>query len=277
MIGSVRAAIAFAIFAFSASAAMAHTAYIVPVDFTPESATTIEGAYASQFFTPTIALSPSAMHVITPEGSQAQFAELSVTSPRTQGRLSLASTGTYRITSGEILGPVTQMVGVDGAWRALGQGEVAPEGAPLTTLQTVTLAEAYVTRGRPDETALAAPTGRLALRPVTHPNRIDVAGGFTVQLLFDGQPFANMPIVLYAQGDQDADTSKAFVTDANGQATIPLAQAGNYVIAVRHRASAVAGAAAETQSFTTTLTFEALTSLPELPPEERPAQRRRRY
>lgn len=278
-----RAALAAGLFslgvvALGAGAANAHTPYLLPQDFTPDAAVSVEAAFATQFFTPTIALGSSDFHVVTPEGSNAHFNSMEVVAPRTTLGLTMATRGTYRITTGEIIGPVTQMVGVDGGWRALAAGEAPPEGAPLTTLQTVTLAEAYVTRGAPNQSAIAANTGRLLIRPVTHPNRIELAQGFAVQLLFDGQPFANMPLVLYASGDQDANLAHAFVTDANGAATLTFTQPGNYVVAVRHRANAAPGSAAQVQSFTTALTFEVYATLPQVEEaaEQEPEQPRRR-
>lgn len=259
-----------------AGAAAAHTAYLLPQDFTPEDArVTVEGAYATQFFTPTIALGGPDLRAIAPDGVTAPFAAMSIVAPRTNIELAVSIQGTYRVTTGEVLGPVTQMVGIDGGWRALGQGEVPPEGAQLSTLQTVTLAEAYVTRGRPNDEPLDDATGRLVIQPVTHPNRIARAEGFRVRLMFDGAPFPNMPLVLYGANDIDSDLDRAFVTDANGEAVLPFDAAGNYVVAVRHRTAAPAGAGTAVHSYTTSLTFEVFDVLPELPPEE-PENRRRR-
>lgn len=270
--GSIAAAVAL----LWASAASAHTAYLLPQDFTPDDGrVTIEGAYATQFFTPTIALGGPDFHALAPDGARAPFASLSIVSPRTTVELPVSIPGTYRITTGEVLGPVTQMVGVDGGWRALGTGEVPPEGAALSSLQTVTLAEAYVTRGRPNEEPLDDAVGRLIIRPVTHPNRIARTEGFRVRLMFEGAPFPNMPLVLYGANDIDSNLERAFVTDANGEAVLSFDQPGNYVVAVRHRANAPAGAGASVHSYTTSLTFEVFETLPELPPEE-PETRRRR-
>lgn len=246
----------------TAGAAYAVTSYVLPSDFAPDNGrVSIEASYATNFFTPGIALS-SDFTLVQPDGTSGIFDQVEINGASTHLGTSLTQRGTYRISSGERLGAVSTLVGVDGTWRPLAQGETPPEGAPTTTIQTVTVADAYVTRSAPTRGAVDAQSSRLALHPITHPNQILVSDGFQVQLLFDGQPFANMPIVLYTDGATDTDTTHYFVTDANGNATIALDHPGRYVIAVRHRANAPAGSPAQVRSYTTSLTFEALTEMP---------------
>ena len=101
-----------------------------------------------------------------------------------------------------------------------------------------------------------------------------LAQGFDVELLFDGRPFPNMPIVLYAENDPDTKLDRYVVTDADGRAHITFDAPGKYVIAVRHRAAAPAGSAAAVQSFTTTLTLQAYDVIPTVRAE--PAEPTRR-
>lgn len=258
------------------SSANAYTAYLSPQTFTPEGRVSVDAAYATAFFTPAMPLSSSDFHVITPEDSRFTFDSVRVAQPATTLDLLTATSGTYLLTTGEMLGPVTAMVGVDGGWRVLAQGETPPEGAPTTTLQTVALADTYVSRGRPSEDALDNAHGALTIQPVTHPNRIAQADGFTVQLNFNGAPFANMPIVLYAEGDPETKLDRAFVTGADGRATLTFDRPGKYVAVIRHRGQAPAGSEAQIRSYTSSLTFEVHDVLPPLPPED-PAPRRRRY
>lgn len=267
---------AIALLLVGSGAASAHTAYLLPQDFTPEGGTvTTDAAYATQFFSPTVPLGSSDFHFLFPDGTRGTFASVRIAQPSTTLDLNVSGNGTYLLSTGEMLGPVTPMVGIDGSWRPLGQGEAPVEGTPTTTLQTVAVAETYVTRGRPTEDVLDDTSGHLTLRPVSHPNRISVAEGFVVRLLFDGAPFPNMPLVLYKAGEPETMLDRAFVTDANGQATLTLDQPGNYIVAIRHRGPAAAGSQAQIASYTTSLTFEAFAVLPELPPEE-PTETRRR-
>ncbi|HET9229882.1 MAG TPA: DUF4198 domain-containing protein, partial [Vitreimonas sp.] len=171
------------------------------------------------------------------------------------------------------------MIGVDGGWRQLQAGEVVPEGTPTTMLQTVTVADVYVTLGAPNRTAVDRSIGRLALRPVTHPNQVVASQGFQVNATFDGAPFANAALVIYKAGEPENDLDRFVTTDANGNATLTLEGPGEYILVARHRANAPAGSQAQIQSFTTSLVFEAHDALPavvELPQSEEDSRPRRR-
>jgi hypothetical protein len=269
--------IAAALIAAIAAPAAAHTTYLKPNQFWANSGVVrLEGAHTRTFFTPEVGLSANFV-VISPDGTDGFFDQAEVTSTVAMLRSSLYQYGTYRFTTGEQLGGVSNLVGIDGGWRPAVPGEVLPEGAQTTTLQTVTVAETYVTRGTPSRGApLDRTIGRLAITPVTHPNEILANTPFQVRVTFDGQPFANSALVIYAAGEPETDTDRYVATGPDGVATVTLDQAGQYMLAARHRASAAPGSAAQVQSFTTTLTFEALTALPAFeapPPEER---RRRR-
>ncbi|MBY0562978.1 MAG: DUF4198 domain-containing protein [Hyphomonadaceae bacterium] len=263
-----------------AAPATAYTTYLKPSEHWPQQAPiSVEGSHTNRFFTPEIAV-PAQIDITGPDGAPASFDSMAVQGAGTLLQADLFRGGTYRFSTGEQVGAPTTLVGVDGQWRPLAQGETPPEGAPLTTIQTVTLAETYVTRGTATRTVVDTPRGRLAIKPMTHPNQVLAAGGFEVQLLFDGAPIANTAIVLYAEGDADNDIDTFAATDANGVARFSFAAPGRYVIAARHRAPLPAGGAAAIGSYTTTLTFEALAALPQEfrvgseAEDERPRRRR---
>jgi hypothetical protein len=271
--------LAAALIAAIAAPASAHTSYLKPNQFWANNGfVRLEGSFARTFFTPEIGLS-SNFAIIMPDGSDGIFDHAEVTPTAAILRSSMPQYGTYRFSTGEQLGAVSNLVGVDGSWRPAVPGEVLPEGTPTTTLQAVTLAETYVTRGTPTTGApLERSIGRLAVFPVTHPNQILINTPFQVRVTFDGAPFANAALVIYAAGEPETDTDRYFATDANGVATITLDQPGAYLLAARHRANAPAGAAAAVQSYTTTLAFEAMTAMPAFqapPPTEQPRRRRR--
>jgi len=268
--------LAAALIAALAAPAAAHTSYLKPSQYWATGAVRLEGAYTTTFFTPEIGLSAN-FAVVQPNGQDGFYDQVEVTSQQAALRSTLHDYGTYRFTTGEQLGAVSNLVGMDGSWRPAMPGEVLPEGTPTTTLQSVTLAETYVTRGGPTRGAVDRTIGRLALRPVTHPNQILVNQPFQIQVLFDGAPLANTALVVYAAGEPETDLDRYAATDANGTATITLDTAGQYILAARHRANAPARAAAAIQSYTTTLTFEVMATMPEITPppqEERPRRRR---
>lgn len=261
-----------------AAPAAAHTTYLLPADFSPETeALDVQAGYAVTFFTPVVALSSPQFHVLNPDGRRGAYQSVAVGSPATTLSASLRADGTYRFSTGEVMGPITTMIG-DGAgsWRALAAGEVVPEGEATTTLQTVTVAETYVTKTRPTREPVDVAGGRLAIHPITHPNQALVSTGLELELLLDGAPFAGMPFVLYAQGEPETDQDRAFVTNEQGRATITFDAPGTYIVAVRYRGPAPADSGVATRSYTTSLTFDVQTALPNYPPPPPPEDNRRR-
>lgn len=250
-----------AMMALMTTPAAAYTSYLKPQNYWPEERTvTIEGSFASQFFAPQIAV-PVEVQGLGPTGAVV-FGQIAVEGPLTRLSADLPVGGTYRITTGEQLGNVATLVAIDGQWRPLAQGEAPPPDAPVQTLQTVTVADTYVTRGQADRAAVDQPHSRLAIRPVTHPNQVLAAQGVEVEVLFDGAPLANSAVVLYRDGDADSDLDTFVATDAMGRAHFMVDGPGHYVLAARHRTEMPAGSAAQIGSYTTTFTFEALSELP---------------
>jgi hypothetical protein len=256
--------LASAFFAALMGSASAYTAYVMPDEFLPDDhSLSLQASYATTFFTPSAAVGGQFM-AIEPDGADGFFNQIEITSNATRLATQLYKEGTYRFTTGEQLGPVANMVGVDGAWRQLQPGETPPEGAPTTTLRTVTVADVYVTLGRPNRTAVDRTIGRLALHPITHPNQVVASQGLQVRATFEGAPFANAALVLYRAGEPETDLDRYFTTDANGNATVTLEGPGEYILVARHRADAPPGADAQVLSFTTSLVFEAHETLPEV-------------
>lgn len=255
--------LAAVLFAATVTPAAAYTSYLKPEQFwVTDSSVEVEGSYATQFFTPGIALGDT-LTVLSPTGQPMTAERIAVTpGGTTELQADLPRGGTYRISTGEVAGQVARLVGgADGQWRVLGAGETPPPDAQTTTLQTVSVAETYVTRGTPSSEAFAQPIGRLAIRPVTHPNQVLASQGFEIELLFDGQPMANSAVVIYAAGDPEAKLDRYVVTNEQGRATFTFDTPGQYIIAARHRADMPAGSPAAVGSYTTTLTFEALDQL----------------
>ena len=274
-----RILIAATLFAAAASPAAAYTGFLLPQDFWPTGTTaSVQASYATQFFTPSVALGGD-FQVVDPNGQAGILSGVEVGTNATSLAVSTPDAGTYLLTTGEQLGRVSTLVSTpDGQWRPLGQGETAPAGAQTTTLQPVTVSSVYLTRGTPNRTAVDHPVGRLALHPITDPNQIVQANGFQVELLFDGHGFPNMPIVVYAANDPDTKLDRYVVTDTAGHANITFTQPGQYVLAVRYRANAAPGSAANVQSYTTTLTIDVMAeqhalSQVEAPPALPPARR----
>jgi uncharacterized GH25 family protein len=135
----------------------------------------------------------------------------------------------------------------------------APAGAALVDVQSLTVADVYVTRGAPSAEALR-PSGRgLELIPVTHPSDIVSGEDATFRLLLDGQPLAGAPVTVFREaGRWDGRKVEAeLVTDANGLVTIRASDPGAYMTLIRHRRPAPAGSPTPYVSYSHTLTFVA--------------------
>jgi uncharacterized GH25 family protein len=263
----------------AASPAAAYTAFILPASFNPDDGeVSVRAGYANTFFTSAVGL-PADMKLLYPDGFEGTFSRVQVANATTELEGDLTQWGTYRITTGEMRGEVATLVAENGTWRPLAEGETPPADAETSSIQTVTLADAYMSRGAPNRRVVDQTIGALALAPITHPNEVLVSHGFQVELRFNGQPFPNMPIVLYDSGDIDTDQSVYYVTDAQGRVTIPFTQTGRYVIAARHRAEAPDDAGVDVRSYVTTLTFNVINEIPDYPetPVVEPPRRRRGF
>jgi hypothetical protein len=240
------------------SQASAHTPYMKPSAFSADRELSAETAYSTDIFTPVVGIPADGLAVISPSGERIGLARVEVEPGVTRIEAILAHEGTYRLTTGEQYGNVARMVLDHGRWRAVEPGERLARRARTSTLQMVTLAEAYVTRGAPTREAVDMINGRLAIRPVTHPNQITLASGFEVELLFDEAPFAFMPFVIYRPGEDENDMRRVFVTDEHGRAHLRFDAPGLYLAVVRFRCPAPAGTRAAVRSYSTSIAFEVL-------------------
>jgi hypothetical protein len=254
--------LAAALFAAAVTPASAYTSYLKPERFwVTEASVEVEGSFATQFFTPSIALGGQLV-VLNPQGERVTADRVAVTpGGTTELEADLARGGTYRISTGEVAGQVANLVGENGQWRVMGAGEAPPPGAQTTTLQTVSVADTYVTRGTASRDVVDQPIGRLAIHAITHPNQVLASQGFEIELLFDGRPMPNSAVVIYAAGDQETKLDRYVVTNEQGRAVFTFDAPGQYIIAARHRADMPPGSPAAVGSYTTTLTFEALDAL----------------
>jgi hypothetical protein len=241
-----------------ASLASAHTPYMKPSAFSAQHDVSAETAYSTDIFTPVVGIAADGLSLIGPSGERLDLSRIEVEPDVTRIDAVLARDGTYRLTTGEQYGEVTRMVLDRGRWRAVSPDERLPRRARTSTLQTVTLAEAYVTRGAPDRGAVDIVNGRLAIRPVTHPNEVFVTTGFEVELLFDEAPFAFMPFVIYRPGEDEDDMKRVFVTDEHGRAHLRFDAPGLYLAVVRFRCPATRESRAAVHSYSTSITFEVL-------------------
>lgn len=250
--------------ALAIPAASAHTSYLLPTVFTTSEGNfvTLEASFTEDFFTPEIAVKSDDYHVLLPDGARADFQSITEFRQMVILESPLAEQGTYRFTTGARLGRTSKVALVDGEWKPLFEpGAKVPENATrVITSQTETVADVYVTKGPPTRTAVDTTVGRLAIRPVTHPNEIYLDEGFSLDLMFDNAPLADQPVMLYRNGGdyESPKYHREITTDAEGHLELSFDKPGVYLLMTRYRADAPAGAGTDQRSYTTSLTFEVL-------------------
>jgi hypothetical protein len=243
-----------------------HTPFMKPANFHPTSdMVSVQAAYSRDIFCPALGVSSPDFQILGPGGTPRAFARISVETFETMLDAPLPSHGTYRFTTGEMYGDIANMIYSRGEWRPVRPGERVRTRARTQTMRTVTVADAYVTRGEPTRAPLDTAIGRLAIRPITHPNQITAGDGFDAELLFNGAPFPNMPFVLYEPGQSEDDMERSFVTDERGRAHITFERPGLYVAAARFRTQAPEGSGVDVYGYSTSLTLEVQAAPPASP------------
>jgi uncharacterized GH25 family protein len=242
------------------TAAMAHMPYLLPnmFDVGERDHVTVQGSFAEDAFVPEVVMKSEGFHVrgdggATPIVAPVYLRDLTVF------EAPLAAPGTYRISSGERFGRKGKMYkGADGRW-VIGEGERTPPGTVLVDVQSMTLAEAYVTRGKPTFEALKPSGKNLELKPLTHPNEIFAGAPARFQLLFEGKPVGGATVDLFRAAGVYDGRKKAgeATTDAGGGFSLTPPDPGLYLALIRHRTEAPAGSETPYRSYSYTLTFEA--------------------
>ncbi len=105
--------------------------------------------------------------------------------------------GTYRISTGKRGGRTAKAAWVNGDWKFLGAKEEAPVWAKTYDVTSITMAEVYVTQGKPTEQALAPRNSGLEYRALSHPNSAFVGSEVKFEVLFDGKPVAGHAVSVY--------------------------------------------------------------------------------
>ncbi|QNA87067.1 DUF4198 domain-containing protein [Sphingomonas sp. So64.6b] len=245
-----------------AGIASAHMPYVLPTvfDVGKDDHVTVESSFAEDAFVPEVAMRDAPFHLLRPDGARGDVGPVTYLRDLSVFEADLKGDGTYRITTGQRAGRKATMYREDGKWVMRAEnGGPAPAGATPVEVQSMTLADAYVTRGDITQGALKPVGTALEIQAVTHPNSISAGSAADFVLLFDGKPLAGADITLFRSagvhdGRKIAATAKS---DAAGRFTLKPDDAGTYLILARHRAAAPAGAETPWRSYTYTLAFDA--------------------
>lgn len=244
-----------------AGAAQAHSPYLLPsaFDVTDRKLVTVQGSFTESFFSPEVVMKSDAWAVVGPDGARRPLTAVNL---RELALVEVATEqpGTYRVTSGQRTGRTAKAVLVKGAWEFLEDPAKAPAGTTPVDMQSLTLADVYVTRGAPSTAALA-PIGKgLEFVAVTHPSSIFTGQDARFVVLFDGKPVKGQAVTLNAGDDRYADAKTppvALTSDDQGRFTVKVARSGVYQIQARYRVAPTATDPVG-HSYTYALTFESL-------------------
>lgn len=244
-----------------AGAAQAHMPYVLPTVFDVGKGdhVTVQSSFTEDIFVPEVAMRDAPFHLVGPDGKDRPTGPVTYLRDLSIFEADLPADGTYRVSTGQRAGRKGKMFRSGDAWVVRGEGNEPAPDAQQVDVQSMTLAEAYVTRGQPSQGALKPRGTALEIQPLTHPNGITAGSNAAFALLFDGKPLANAELTLFrSAGYYDGRKIAAHAhSDAQGRFSFTPEDAGTYMILVRHRAAAPAGAETPYRSYTYTLAFDA--------------------
>lgn len=224
------------------STAQAHSPYLLPnlFDLGKRDHVTVQGSFTEEFFSPDVVMKSDDYHVVTPSGAKVPLTpvytrDLAIIEADTK------EAGTYRISTGRRGGRTAKATWVDGDWKFLGPKEEAPAGSKVYDVTSITMAEVYVTQGKPSEQALAPRNTGLEYRALSHPNSVFVGSEVKFEVLLDGKPLAGHAVSVFGGKSVSAD-QKPFAevkTDKDGRFSFKPVSPGAYVAMSRYRPTPV--------------------------------------
>lgn len=238
--------------------ARAHSPFLLPnfFDVSHRNHVTVQGGFTEEFFVPDVAMKSDAYHVVTPDGSNVSLTpvytrDVAIVEAETK------APGTYRISTGVRTGRTAKAAWVKQDWAFLAPGEAAPDGSKVYDVTSITVAEAYVSRGKPNDKALQARNSGLEFRAISHPSSLFVDADVTFEVLFDGKPLANQLISIHRDNARysGSKVAKELKTDATGRFSFKPDAQGVYLAMTRHRPPPAADSGVGV-SYTYSVTFE---------------------
>lgn len=248
--------------ALNSGAALAHQPYLRPnvFDATGRDHVTVEASFTEEVFASEVVMRSDFFHVVGPNGDT-PISNVTYLRDVAVFEAAIPQDGTYRLSSGPRQGRTAKMYqAADGSWKMVGEEDgPPPPNAELVDVQSITVADVYVTRGAPTTEALRSTGQGLELVPITHPSDIVSGEDATFQLLLNGQPLAGADVTVFREaGRWDGRKIETnLVTGADGRFTLKVADPGAYMTLIRHRMAAPAGSPVPYVSYSHTLTFVA--------------------
>ncbi len=241
----------------------AHMPYVLPslFDAGERKTITLEASFTEDAFRPEIAMKDAPFEITGPDGSISRLATPVAMTELTLAEAKLPSDGLYRVSSGQRLGRMGKMYRDGQEWKMVGESAEPPATVRLVDVQSTTLADAYVLRGKPAGLgALAARGKALEIHPLGDPSAISARDVVPLEILYLGRGLANAQVTLFREtGFYDGKKIVGeFTSDNTGKLNVTPPDSGRYLLLVRHRDAAPAAAGAPYYSYTVTLAFEAM-------------------
>ncbi|EGF91649.1 nickel uptake substrate-specific transmembrane region family protein [Asticcacaulis biprosthecium C19] len=225
---------------FMASAALAHSPYLKPNTFNPDTKrphVTVEASFAEGDLRPDVAMMSDHFVVVGPDGTVTPLTPAGRLKDASFLEVPLGGAGTYRVTSGLRTGRVAKAAVNNGQLHFQEGPQAKSEpGAVIVDVQSLTRADVYISKGKP---GLLPPAGTgVELQPLTAPNDAYAGEAVRFAVLADGKPLSGERVTIVTDGQTYATNKTAefdLVSDARGEVSFTPANAGLYLIQVRVR------------------------------------------
>lgn len=247
---------------FMGTQVLAHSPYLLPnvFDAGENGIVTLDATMGEYFFIPDRAFSGSEFTVRLPNGASENPETLTEFKTRTVLEHTLETDGTYRFSTGWRTNDLVKSYELDGRTRRLrGADTVLPEGGKLIeSYYSSTMAETYITKGFPNESALAANGTGLEFKMISHPNELFAGEQVTLNALLDGSPTAGVVVDVYLAARQAEGSEGTYTLESNKQGGLMFTPetSGIYILKSRHTVQSSFDAEEPARRYTYTLVLE---------------------
>lgn len=223
--------------------AHAHKPYLLPSSTEVEPGrdgsawVTFDAAIGENLFDPDFTLKLDGLVVSAPDGSTLTPENVGNGKIRTTFDLKLPKPGTYKLAlvSGSVNGSYKNKEGETKRFRATEETlakEVPADATEVKVSRMHSRLETFVSTGAPDLNVFKPSGVGLEMVPLTNPTELRAGEKATWRFLVDGKPAANQGVSLTPGGVKFRGTLGEIrkTTDANGELTLTLPEAGAYMV-----------------------------------------------
>lgn len=218
-------------------ASHAHKTWLLPsaTVSTVDEWITVDAAVSNDlFYFNHVPLRLDSLTITAPDGSKVAPENTHTGKYRSVFDLQLKQNGTYKVgLLNQGLFANYEQNGARKRWRGTAEkfaSEVPADAKNVEVSESIGRIETFVTAGKPTDAALKPANVGLELVPVTHPNDLYAGEATKLRFLVDGQPAANLDVVVQAGGTRyrNEQAEQKLKTDANGELTVNWPAPGMY-------------------------------------------------